>query len=73
MRRRVGRSDKQGAVEPPIGEGGDFSSKLKNFAVVVSIQGNDPKLMPDLSAAVDVGTSAHAAEAASAKAGNGSL
>ncbi len=57
----------------PIGEGGDFSSKLKNFAVVVSIQGNDPKLMPDLSAAVDVDTSAHAAEAASAKAGNGSL
>ncbi len=38
----------------PIGEGGEFSSKLRVFVVIVSIQGNDPKLMPDLSAAVDV-------------------
>jgi len=38
----------------PIGEGGDFSSRLREFAVIVSIEGNDPKLMPDLSAAVDV-------------------
>ncbi|HLV87619.1 MAG TPA: HlyD family efflux transporter periplasmic adaptor subunit [Candidatus Sulfotelmatobacter sp.] len=38
----------------PIGEGGDFSSKLRAFVVIVSIEGNDPKLMPDLSAAVDV-------------------
>src|SRR5579859_4642664 len=38
----------------PIGEGGDFSSKLRSFVVIVSIDGNDPKLMPDLSAAVDV-------------------
>jgi multidrug efflux pump subunit AcrA (membrane-fusion protein) len=38
----------------PIGEGGDFSNKLRSFVVVVSIEGNDPKLMPDLSAAVDV-------------------
>jgi multidrug efflux pump subunit AcrA (membrane-fusion protein) len=38
----------------PIGEEGDFSNKLRNFTVLVSIQGNDPKLMPDLSAAVDV-------------------
>lgn len=38
----------------PIGEGGDFSSKLRSFVVIVSITGNDPKLMPDLSAAVDV-------------------
>ena len=38
----------------PIGEGGDFSSKLRSFVVIVSIEGNDPKLMPDLSAAVDV-------------------
>jgi len=38
----------------PIGEGGDFSSKLRSFVVIVSISGNDPKLMPDLSAAVDV-------------------
>ena len=38
----------------PIGEGGDFSSKLRSFVVIVSITGNDPRLMPDLSAAVDV-------------------
>jgi HlyD family secretion protein len=38
----------------PIGEGGSFSSKLRAFVVIVSIEGNDPKLMPDLSAAVDV-------------------
>ncbi len=38
----------------PIGEGGDFSDKLRSFVVVVAIEGNDPKLMPDLSAAVDV-------------------
>lgn len=38
----------------PIAEGGDFSSKLRSFVVIVAIQGNDPKLMPDLSAAVDV-------------------
>jgi len=41
----------------PVGEGGDFSSKLRSFVVVVSIIGNDPKLMPDLSAAVDVDVS----------------
>jgi HlyD family secretion protein len=38
----------------PIGEGGDFSSKLRSFVVIVAISGNDPKLMPDLSAAVAV-------------------
>lgn len=38
----------------PIGERGSFSDKVRLFSVVVSIQGNDPKLMPDLSAAVDV-------------------
>lgn len=38
----------------PIGEGGDFSNKLRSFVVIVAITGNDPKLMPDLSAAVDV-------------------
>jgi len=41
----------------PIGEGGDFSSKLRVFVVIVAIQGNDSKLMPDLSAAVDVDVS----------------
>jgi hypothetical protein len=38
----------------PIGEGGSLSGKLRSFVVIVSIAGNDPKLMPDLSAAVDV-------------------
>ena len=46
----------------PIGERGSFSEKVRVFAVIVSIQGNDPKLMPDLSAAVDVDTSEHRAE-----------
>jgi HlyD family secretion protein len=38
----------------PIGRDGDFSSKLRIFAVVFSISGSDTRLMPDLSAAVDV-------------------
>jgi len=38
----------------PIGERGSFSDKVRVFAVIVSIQGNNPKLMPDLAAAVDV-------------------
>jgi len=38
----------------PIGRNGDFSQKVRTFAVVFSIQGNDARLMPDLSAAVDV-------------------
>jgi multidrug efflux pump subunit AcrA (membrane-fusion protein) len=38
----------------PIGEPGSFSEKVRVFAVILSIRGNDPKLMPDLSAAVDV-------------------
>jgi HlyD family secretion protein len=42
----------------PIARSGDFSSKLRTFAVVFSIEGNDTKLMPDLSAAVDVNPSA---------------
>ena len=38
----------------PIGRGGDFSTRLRTFTVVFSITGQDPRLMPDLSAAVDV-------------------
>jgi HlyD family secretion protein len=38
----------------PVARSGDFSSKLRTFAVVFSITGNDTRLMPDLSAAVDV-------------------
>jgi multidrug efflux pump subunit AcrA (membrane-fusion protein) len=38
----------------PIGEPGSFSEKVRTFAVIFGIQGNDPKLMPDLSASVDL-------------------
>ena len=38
----------------PMGTPGDFSSKLRNFSAIFSIQGHDPRLMPDLSAAIDV-------------------
>ncbi len=46
----------RGQVEEmaPIGRSGDFSSKIRTFAVIFSIAGSDAKLMPDLSAAVDV-------------------
>jgi len=57
----------------PIGEGGDFSNKLKTFVVIVAIQGNDPKLMPDLSAAVDVDMSKRNAQSGVTGSGNGSL
>ena len=38
----------------PMGKNGDFSAKLRSFAASFSIKGNDPRLMPDLSAAVDI-------------------
>jgi len=44
----------------PIGRTGDFSSKLRSFSVVFSISGSDMRLMPDLSAAVDVDPAASA-------------
>ena len=47
----------------PIARNGDFSNKLRACAVVFSIGGNDPKLMPDLSAAVDVDLSTQAGDA----------
>jgi len=57
----------------PIGEGGDFSSKLRSFVVIVAIEGNDPKLMPDLSASVDVDLEKkNAGSKAALSAGNGS-
>ena len=46
----------------PVGEGGDFSNKVRSFVVVVTIEGNDPKLMPDLSAAVDVDVTTQSAQ-----------
>src|SRR5580704_4157664 len=39
----------------PIGHTGRFSDKVHSFSAVFTIHGNNPKLMPDLSAAVDIG------------------
>jgi HlyD family secretion protein len=47
----------------PMGQSGDFSSKLRDFSATVSIQGTDPRLMPDLSAAVEVSAAGRDAEA----------
>lgn len=44
----------------PIGRKGSFSAKVRTFAAIFSIQGSDPRLMPDLSAAVDVSPDASA-------------
>jgi HlyD family secretion protein len=41
----------------PIGRSGDFSDKVRTFAAVFSITGHDPRLMPDLSAAIDISPS----------------
>ena len=38
----------------PVGRSGNFSRKIRTFSVVFSIAGSDSRLMPDLSAAVDV-------------------
>jgi HlyD family secretion protein len=38
----------------PMGREGDFSDKIHTFAAVFSVLGHDPRLMPDLSAAIDV-------------------
>jgi HlyD family secretion protein len=40
----------------PMGIPGNFSPKLRQFSVTFSIEGHDPRLMPDLSAAVDIDT-----------------
>ena len=37
-----------------MGRSGDFSNRIRTFSAVFSIEGHDPRLMPDLSAAVDV-------------------
>lgn len=46
----------------PIARAGDFSKKLHSFAVVFSVSGADPRLMPDLSAAVDINLSTQAGD-----------
>lgn len=42
----------------PMGQPGDFSSQLRTFTAVFSIEGNDPRLMPDLSAGVEINRAA---------------
>ncbi|WP_348261592.1 HlyD family efflux transporter periplasmic adaptor subunit [Telmatobacter sp. DSM 110680] len=46
----------QGQLESidPMGKPGDFSARMRNFSATFSVKGSDPRLMPDLSAAVDV-------------------
>ena len=39
----------------PMGQPGGFSAQLRTFSVTVSIEGSNPRLMPDLSAAVEIG------------------
>ncbi len=38
----------------PLGEQGKFSEKIRTFSALFAIQGNDPRLLPDLSAAIDI-------------------
>ena len=38
----------------PVGTTSRLTERVRNFVAIVSIEGNHPKLMPDLSAAVDV-------------------
>jgi len=38
----------------PVARNGTFSPKVRTFTAIFSMEGNDPRLMPDLSAAVDV-------------------
>jgi len=38
----------------PVGSTSRLTERVRNFVAIVSIQGSHPKLMPDLSAAVDV-------------------
>ena len=38
----------------PLGEQGKFSEKVRTFAALFTIQGSDPRLLPDLSTALDI-------------------
>lgn len=38
----------------PLGHNGQFSDKVRTFTASFTVHGNNPKLMPDLSAAVDI-------------------
>lgn len=38
----------------PVSESGDFSDRIRTFSATYRVEGSDPRLTPDLSAAVDV-------------------
>jgi hypothetical protein len=38
----------------PLGQEGSFSDKIRLFTARFSVQGSDPRLLPDLSVAVDI-------------------
>jgi HlyD family secretion protein len=38
----------------PLGEQGKFSEKVRTFSTLFTIQGSDPRLLPDLSAGLDI-------------------
>jgi HlyD family secretion protein len=38
----------------PLGQQGSFSDKIRVFSARFAVQGNDPRLLPDLSVAVDI-------------------
>jgi len=38
----------------PLAEQGKFSDKVRTFATLFTVQGSDPRLLPDLSAALDI-------------------
>jgi HlyD family secretion protein len=40
----------------PMGQTSDLSDKVRTFTAIYRIEGNDPRLVPDLSAAIDVET-----------------
>ena len=42
------------ALVSPLGEQGKFSEKVRTFVALFTIQGSDPRLLPDLSAALDI-------------------
>jgi multidrug efflux pump subunit AcrA (membrane-fusion protein) len=55
----------------PMGTAGSFSPKLRSFSARFSIKGHDPRLMPDLSAAVEIDPAeVRPAEVEAASAGN---
>jgi HlyD family secretion protein len=43
----------------PLGQEGNFSDKIRVFSARFAIQGQDPRLLPDLSVAVDIDLASH--------------